>query len=211
MREGAWTLIFANRSKYPTRPPPYPLDVACNAGALVVAFRELGSGGSAAAPAEEGVVSDHERELRATKAQLKAAVSELDAYMEEAKSANEEMQSVNEELQTLNAELQNKNTALNRTNDDLENLLHSTQVATLFLDSELRIRKFTPAMTAIFHVLDGDIGRPITDIVSQIAYHDLVRDVEEVQHTLGVLEREVRLSFGGKTVFFCCASDSTAH
>jgi two-component system, chemotaxis family, CheB/CheR fusion protein len=154
------------------------------AGALVVAFRELGSAG-AAAPAGESVVSDHERELRATKAQLKAAVSELDTYMEEAKSANEEMQSVNEELQstneeletskeemqsineelqTLNAELQNKNTALGRINDDLQNLLHSTQVATLFLDSELRIRNFTPVMTEIFHVRDGDIGRPITDI-----------------------------------------------
>jgi two-component system CheB/CheR fusion protein len=191
------------------------------AGALVVAFRELASAGTAA-PTEEGVVSDHQRELRATKAQLKAAVSELETYMEEAKSANEEMQSVNEELQstneeletskeemqsineelqTLNAELQNKNTALNRTNDDLQNLLHSTQVATLFLDSELRIRNFTPAMTTIFHVRDGDVGRPITDIVSRLTYEDLVRDAEEVQRTLAVVEREVRLSVGGKTAF----------
>jgi two-component system CheB/CheR fusion protein len=179
-------------------------------------------GGDATAPAEEGVVSDHERELRATKAQLKAAVSELDTYMEEAKSANEEMQSVNEELQstneeletskeemqsineelqTLNAELQSKNSALSRINDDLQNLLHSTQVATLFLDTDLRIRNFTPAMTAIFHVRDGDVGRPITDIVSRITYQDLVRDAEEVQRTLGVLEREVRLNTGGETVF----------
>jgi two-component system CheB/CheR fusion protein len=190
------------------------------AGALVVAFRELGS--AAAAPAEDGVVSDHERELRATKTQLEAAVSELETYREEAKSANEEMQSVNEELQstneeletskeemqsineelqTLNTELQNKNAALSRTNDDLQNLLHSTQVATLFLDSELRIRNFTPAMTAIFHVRDGDIGRPITDIASRITYQDLVHDAEEVQRTLGVLEREVRFSIGGKTAF----------
>ena len=190
-------------------------------GALVVALRELGS---AAAPSGEGVVSDHERELRATKAQLNAAVSELDTYMEEAKSANEEMQSVNEELetskeemqsineelQTLNAELQNTNTALSRINDDLQNLLHSTQVATLFLDTELRIRNFTLAMTAIFRVRDGDVGRPITDIVSRITYQDLVRDAEEVQRTLGVIERRCDSASVEKRCS-CCASDRTAR
>jgi two-component system, chemotaxis family, CheB/CheR fusion protein len=178
--------------------------------------------GRQAPPLRPETASLRSRTVRATKAQLKAAVSELETYMEEAKSANEEMQSVNEELQstneeletskeemqsineelqTLNAELQNKNSALSRINDDLQNLLHSTQVATLFLDGELRIRNFTPAMTAIFHVRDGDIGRPITDIVSRLTYEDLVRDAEEVQRTVGVLEREVRLSTDGKMAF----------
>jgi two-component system, chemotaxis family, CheB/CheR fusion protein len=171
---------------------------------------------------EEGGASDRERELRATRAQLKAAVSELETYMEEAKSANEEMQSVNEELQstneeletskeemqsineelqTVNTELQDRNSALNRVNDDLQNLLDSTQIATLFLDSKLHIRNFTPAMKAIFHVRDGDIRRPITEIVSKLSYEKLVTDAAEVQRTLGVIEREVRPMQGESQAF----------
>jgi two-component system CheB/CheR fusion protein len=176
---------------------------------MVVAFRDQAPMISARDESKSADVG----ELRATKAELKAAVSELEIYMEEAKSANEEMQSVNEELQstneeletskeemqsineelqTVNAELQNKNTLLGRTNDDLQNLLDSTQIATLFLDSELRIRNFTPAMTNIFYLRSSDLGRPITDISSKLDYGDLVRDVEHVQRTLGVVEREVQ-------------------
>ena len=174
---------------------------------MVVAFRDL-----VPVASDEGELADG-GELRATKAELTAAVSELETYMEEAKSANEEMQSVNEELQstneeletskeemqsineelqTVNAELQNKNTLLGRTNDDLQNLLDSTQIATLFLDSELRIRNFTPAMTNIFYLRSSDLGRPITDITSKLDYGDIIRDVEHVQRTLGVVEREVQ-------------------
>ena len=174
---------------------------------MVVAFRDL-----VPVASDEGESADG-GELRATKAELTAAVSELETYMEEAKSANEEMQSVNEELQstneeletskeemqsineelqTVNAELQNKNTLLGRTNDDLQNLLDSTQIATLFLDSELRIRNFTPAMTNIFYLRSSDLGRPITDITSKLDYGDIIRDVEHVQRTLGVVEREVQ-------------------
>ncbi len=183
------------------------------AGLFVVAFRELGVDGVTEPFAGEAAGSATEHELRATKAQLRAATSELETYMEEAKSATEEMQSVNEELQssneeletskeemqsineelqTVNGELQNKNEALARANDDLQNLLDSTQIATLFLDRDLRIRNFTPAMTAIFHVREGDIGRPITDIVSNINYDRLPQDAEDVQRTLGVIEREVQ-------------------
>jgi two-component system, chemotaxis family, CheB/CheR fusion protein len=193
------------------------------AGATVVAFRDLVSPGAAASSVtEEGALSDQDRELRATRAQLKAAVSDLEIYMEEAKSANEEMQSVNEELQstneeletskeelqsineelqTVNAELQDRNNALSRSNDDLQNLLDSTQIATLFLDSELPIRNFTPAMKAIFHLREGDIGRPITEIVSKLSYEKLVKDAAEVQRTLGVIEREVRPIQGENQTF----------
>jgi two-component system CheB/CheR fusion protein len=176
---------------------------------MVVAFRDQEPIVSAS---DEGKSADV-GELRATKAELAAAVSELETYMEEAKAANEEMQSVNEELhstneeletskeemqsineelQTVNAELQNKNDLLNRVNDDLQNLLDSTQIATLFLDSELRIRNFTPAMTEIFHVRSADLGRPITDITSSLDYNDLISDAEHVQRTLSIVEREVQ-------------------
>jgi two-component system CheB/CheR fusion protein len=183
------------------------------AEAIVIAFRDVSKvGDSADNKAEDDSPLVPAQELHAVKVQLKAAISELETYMEEAKSANEEMQSineelqsaneeletskeemqsVNEELQTVNAELHNKNALLSRTNDDLQNLLDSTQIASLFLDSELRIRNFTPAVTAIFRLRRGDMGRPITDIVSKLDYQDLVHDVEQVQRTLTMLEREV--------------------
>lgn len=190
----------------------------------VVALRE-----AAGAPAEPpGTPGDAvtgtalEQELRAAKAQLRAATSELETYMEEAKSATEEMQSVNEELQstneeletskeemqsineelqTLNGELESKNDLLARTNDDLQNLLDSTQIATLFLDPDLRIRNFTPAMAAIFHVREGDLGRPITDIVSKLSYEALPQDAEDVQRTQRVIEREVKPKAGEDKTF----------
>ena len=193
------------------------------AGLFVVAFRELAFDGEAVSPAgDANGGSMTEQELRVAKMQLRAATSELETYMEEAKSATEEMQSVNEELQssneeletskeemqsineelqTLNGELQNTNEALARTNDDLQNLLDSTQIATLFLDRDLRIRNFTPPMAAIFHLRDGDIGRPITDIVSRLNYDGLVEDAEEVQRTLGVIEREVQPREGEDKTF----------
>ena len=163
-----------------------------------------------------------EQELRVTKSQLKATNNELETYIEEQKSATEEMQSineelqcsneeletakeemqsVNEELQTVNSELQAKNEALERFNDDLQNLLDSTQIATLFLDKNLRIRNFTPAMTEIFHLRDGDRGRPITEIASRLDYTGLERDVETVQRTLSVVEQDMRLKANGATAF----------
>lgn len=192
-------------------------------GLCVVALREVAPTASEPTRSSEASTSSAlEQELRATKAQLRAATSELETYMQEAKSATEEMQSVNEELQssneeletskeemqsineelqTLNGELQNTNDALARTNDDLQNLLDSTQIATLFLDRDLHIRNFTPAMTAIFHAREGDIGRPITEIVSKLSYEGLPQDVEEVQRTLGVIEREVKPKGGEDRTF----------
>jgi two-component system CheB/CheR fusion protein len=76
------------------------------------------------------------------------------------------LQSVNEELQTINSELNNKNELLTRLNSDMQNLLDSTQIATVFLDGQLRIRYFTPALTQLFPVRDSDLGRPIIQIVT---------------------------------------------
>lgn len=183
------------------------------AGLFVVALREVMGPEVEEQEPGQPAGSALEQELRATKAQLRASISELETYMEEAKSATEEMQSVNEELQssneeletskeemqsineelqTLNSELQSKNDLLARTNDDLQNLLDSTQIATLFLDRDLHIRNFTPAMTEIFHVRDSDLGRPITDIVSKLNYEGLEQDAQEVLRTLAIIEREAR-------------------
>jgi two-component system CheB/CheR fusion protein len=110
------------------------------------------------------------------------------------------MQSINEELQTVNAEMSGKNEQLTRLNSDLKNFLDSTQIATVFLDSAVRIKAFTPAMTDLFHLRDTDRGRPLTDIVSRLGYEDLGRDVGEVLRTLAVVEREVRIEGEGLTL-----------
>src|SRR5688572_4663222 len=99
------------------------------------------------------------------------------------------MQSINEELQTVNVELHSKNEALARLNSDLQNLLESTQIATLFLDSSLRVSGFTPAIGDLFHLREGDHGRPITEITARIPYPQLKSDVRQVLRTLAMVER----------------------
>ena len=159
-----------------------------------------------------------EKELQHTKEHLQTIIEEMETSQEELKSANEELQSTNEELQstneemvtskeelqslneeliTLNAELQSKNGALSETSDDLKNLLDSTQIATLFLDNNLKIKRFTPYVTKIISLIQSDMGRPITDIVSNLQYDDLVTDVNEVLETLVSKETQVQTRDGG--------------
>ncbi|HET7266697.1 MAG TPA: chemotaxis protein CheB [Oleiagrimonas sp.] len=154
-----------------------------------------------------------ENELRSTRAQLHTAIDLHETANEELKSANEEyqsvneelqssneeletsteeMQSINEELQTVNTELNAKNEALTRVNSDIRNLLESTRIATVFLDKSLLIRNYTPAMTELFHLRDGDKGRPITEISPLIDYPQLADDVERVLRELSVSERVLR-------------------
>jgi two-component system CheB/CheR fusion protein len=116
---------------------------------------------------------------------------ELQSSNEELETAKEEMQSVNEELQTINSELHGKNDLLMQANNDLQNLLDSTQIATIFLDDNLRIRNFTPAAMEVFSLRDTDRGRPITDIVSLLFYDKLREDVRNVQRNLSVIEKEL--------------------
>lgn len=153
-----------------------------------------------------------EAELRLTKERLQATIEELESTNEELKSSNEEyqsineelqsaneeletskeeLQSVNEELQTVNGELGHRVHELARANSDLKNLLESTQIATIFLDNEFRVKSFTPAVAEIFHLIESDVGRPIVHIAPRIAYDDLQEDVRKVLRTLHTVEREV--------------------
>jgi two-component system CheB/CheR fusion protein len=91
-------------------------------------------------------------------------------------TSKEELQSLNEELTTLNTELQSKNEELTEANNDMKNLLNSTQIPTIFLDNNLRIKRFTPPATKIASLIQSDIGRPITDIVSNLEYKYLTKD-----------------------------------
>lgn len=142
-------------------------------------------------------------ELEGTIEALRSAVEDSKSSTEEAMSANEELQSANEELESskeemhslneelisANNQLQGKVEQLEALNDDMTNLINSTNVATLFLDRDLRIQWFTPAITAILNLLPGDVGRPITDIVQKVIDPELLEDARNVLHSLTSVER----------------------
>lgn len=132
-----------------------------------------------------------QEELKSTNEELQSTNEELQSTNEELTSSKEEMQSLNEELQTVNAELQSKIDDYSRVNNDMNNLLNSTDIATLFLDKELNIRRYTPQATKIFKLIKSDVGRPITDLVSDLVYPDLVDDAIEVLKTLVFIKKQI--------------------
>ncbi len=123
------------------------------------------------------LIEQLEHELQTTRNDLERTIQDIEAANEELKSSNEELLSMNEELQSANEELetsreevQSINEALMRSNNDLENLLASTQVATIFLDEQRNIQRFTPAVTQIYNLIPGDIGRPLHHITHRASY-----------------------------------------
>lgn len=131
-----------------------------------------------------------QEELKSTNEELQSTNEELQSTNEELTTSKEEMQSLNEELQTVNAELQSKVDEFSRVNNDMKNLLNSTDIATLFLDKELNIRRFTNQATRIFKLIKSDIGRPFTDQVSALVYPELASDAVEVLRTLVFIEKQ---------------------
>jgi two-component system CheB/CheR fusion protein len=132
-----------------------------------------------------------QEELKSTNEELQSMNEELQSTNEELTTSKEEMQSMNEELQTVNHELQAKVDELSRSSNDMKNLLNSTDIATLFLDDALLVRRFTPQTTKIIKLIPGDIGRPITDIVTALDYPDLAEDTKEVLRKLVFVEKQV--------------------
>ena len=135
-----------------------------------------------------------EEELKSTNEEMQSANEEMQSTNEELTTSKEEMQSLNEELQTVNHELQSKVTDLSQANNDMKNLLNSTDIATLFLDDELNIRRFTNRTSSIIKLIASDVGRPITDIVTELQYPELVDDAREVLNTLVFSEKQVSAS-----------------
>ena len=132
-----------------------------------------------------------QEELKSTNEEFQSTNEELQSTNEELTTSKEEMQSLNEELQTVNAELQSKVEDFSRVNNDMKNLLNSTDIATLFLDKDLNIRRFTNQATKIFKLIKGDIGRPFTDLVSQLQYPELADDSMEVLRTLVFIQKQI--------------------
>lgn len=132
-----------------------------------------------------------QEELKSTNEELQSTNEELQSSNEELTSSKEEMQSLNEELQTMNVELQSKVEDFTRVNNDMKNLLNSTDIATLFLDKDFNIRRYTNEATKIFKLIKSDIGRPFTDQVSDLIYPDLTNDAIEVLNSLIFIQKEI--------------------
>ena len=137
-------------------------------------------------------------ELTTSNEELKSANEELQSMNEESQSTNEELetskeelQSINEELSTVNSELQIKIDELSMINDDMTNLFNSTEIATIFVDNDLNIRRFTDETTKIIKLIESDVGRPLSDIVSIIDYPNMVDDIHQVIKKVAFKEKEV--------------------
>jgi two-component system CheB/CheR fusion protein len=132
-------------------------------------------------------VEDHEaanEELQSANEEVQSANEELQSINEELETAKEELQSTNEELETINDEQENRNAELNRINDDFSNLLASIELVIVILHTDLRIRRFTPAAKSLMNLIDGDVGRPISNIRPNFEFPDLEKRVREVIDTL---------------------------
>ncbi|MBK1718888.1 chemotaxis protein CheB [Thiocystis violacea] len=151
-----------------------------------------------------------ERELAATRESLQATIEELEtaneelqatneelmASNEELQSSNEELQSVNEELYTVNAENQEKIEILNRLNADLDSMAKAASIATVFVDAQLRITRFTPEATTLFKIRDGDLGRRIDDFTNLLQYPEFMTDLRQTIASGDMLEHEINAANG---------------
>jgi two-component system CheB/CheR fusion protein len=136
-------------------------------------------------------VQSNREAMQVSYEQLQSANEELQSTNEELMTSKEEMQSMNEELQTVNSELQSRLAELSLTSDDMKNLLNSTNIATIFLTSDLHVRRFTTQAARIFKLLSGDTGRPLSDITTDLLYPQLQQDARDVLSTLKFHEKEV--------------------
>jgi two-component system CheB/CheR fusion protein len=147
----------------------------------------------------QGTIEEFEtsnEELKSTNEELQSTNEELQSANEELETSREEMQSLNEELQTVNAEFEERNRRLSQVNDDMQNLLNSTEIATVFLDGELLVKRFTPPAKKVFGLMGSDVGRPLAHFAVNLRFDGLIQDAEEVLRTLVFREREIQTKQG---------------
>lgn len=136
-------------------------------------------------------------ELASANEETQSANEELQSTNEELQTAKEETQSLNEELHTVNAELSQKLQVLEEATNDLINLMNNIEVATIFLDQQLRVKRFTPQARHVAHLIDADIGRPLADLTTHLDYPDLLADAADVIETLQASEKQAPAPDGG--------------
>jgi two-component system, chemotaxis family, CheB/CheR fusion protein len=137
-----------------------------------------------------------QEELKSTNEELQSTNEELQSTNEELTTSKEEMQSLNEELQTVNIELQSKVSEFVEANNDMKNLLNSIDIATLFVDKTLNIRRYTDKLTNLFKLRPIDIGRPFTEMVSDLQYPEIADHAREVLRTLIYKETDISTNDG---------------
>jgi len=137
-----------------------------------------------------------QEELTSTNEELQSTNEELQSTNEELTTSREEMQSLNEELQTVNAEQQSKMDEFSRVHDDMRNLLNSTEIITIFLDSRLHVRRFTSRADKLFKLIQSDVGRPLTDVVTDLQYPEMADESRQVLRTLTSSEKQVATTDG---------------
>jgi two-component system, chemotaxis family, CheB/CheR fusion protein len=144
-------------------------------------------------------IEQHEfqqEELKASNEELQAMNEELRSAAEELETSKEELQSINEELRTVNQELKVKVEETTLANNNLQNLINSAEIGTIFLDRSFRVALFTPPARTIFNLIPNDIGRPLSDITNKLGYDDIISDAEAVLYKLQTIEREVNANDG---------------
>lgn len=197
-------------------------DVEANADFVLILFDEVEDSmaeadAAAVRPQRDPMVSQLEGELQRTKEQLQATIEQSETSTEELKASNEELQainkelrsateeletskeelqSINEELTTVNAELKSKVEETSKINDDLQNLITANDIGTIFVDRNIRIKRYTPRATDVFSIIPSDIGRSLLDITHRLEYDKLSDDAAEAFDSLRLIEREVCSSDG---------------
>ena len=175
----------AARGRTRTNPP----------GRVAELQRELQQSGEVLQKTVEELAAAH-AEFKVTREEMQSTNEELQSANEELQTTREELQSLNEELQTVNTELHSKVEALSEAQDDMANLLDSIDIAAIFLDNDLRIKRFTTQATRVVSLIHTDIGRPMSDIVSTLEYGSFMADAQEVLQTLVAKEMEVQTTQG---------------
>jgi chemotaxis methyl-accepting protein methylase len=169
--------------------------VSANSARLAELEQELSENREEMRCAREEMQTSQE-ELKSANEELQSTNEELQSTNEELTTSKEEMQSMNEELQSVNAEQQARMDELSRVSSDMRNLLNSTEIVTVFLDNDLNVRRFTEGANQIFKLIPGDVGRPLSDIASDLHYSGLLDDAREVLRTLVFSEKPVPATGG---------------
>ncbi|MFZ2472397.1 MAG: chemotaxis protein CheB [Methanothrix sp.] len=186
--------VLQQKPPHIQREPP-GADVSLPDSRLEELERDLAKARAELQRAAEQRQSSHE-EMTSMNEELQSTNEELQSTNEELTTSKEELQSLNEELLTVNAELQSKIEAFSQSHDDMRNLLRTTKIPMLFLDSSLRVRRFTDAIKPIINLISNDVGRSITDLKVNMLGESLVNDVREVLDTLQLKEKQVETTDG---------------